>query len=244
MNIDEKLIHIELSNREANISHLSYDSEILFFKSIQQGNAKEAYRLFQPFTAEALGTLSEDKLRNLKYHLIITVAFITRYCIEGGMEMETAYNLSDIYIRNIDVCQTEEGIHKLHREVVEDYLRRMQAIHKTTLYSKAVATCLDYIYTNLQTKLSLEELADMAGLTPPYLSRLFHQEVGMTISEYISRKRMDATKNLLKYSEYSLTDIANYLNFSSESHFIRVFKKFTGYTPKRYRDEFFRTHWN
>jgi len=190
-----------------------------------------------------MGKLSEDSLRNLKYHLIITVAFITRYCIEGGMEMETAYNLSDIYIRNVDVCKTEDEIYQLHREIVEEYTKRMQIIHKTNLYTKPITVCLDYIYDNLHTKISLDDLAAVAGLSPAYLSRLFHKEVGMTISKYITGKRIQAAENMLKYSEYSFIEISNYLCFSSESHFIHVFKKFTGYTPKLYRETFFRTHW-
>lgn len=243
MDIEKQLSHIEFSNREYNISHLSYDREMLFFQSIQLGNVKEALRLFKPFDNEKMGILSVDKLRNLKYHLIITVAFITRYCIEGGMEMETAYNLSDIHIQSIDVCQTEAEIHNLHLEIVKDYALRMQTIRKKTLYTKEITTCLDYIYDNLHTKITLEELSAAAGLSSSYLSRLFHKEVGTTISEYISRKRVEAAENMLKYSEYSFTDISNYLCFSSESHFIQVFKKYTGYTPKRYRDTFFRTHW-
>ncbi len=243
MNIDKKLSHIEFLNREYNISHLSYDKEMLFFQSIKQGNLEDAKRYFHPFNSSDVGTLSDDKLRNYKYHLIITVAFITRYCIEGGMEMETAYNLSDIYIRNIDVCTTETEIQRLHWEIVEDYVQRMQTIHKANLYTKPVTACLDYIYDNLHTKITLEDLADVAGLSPTYLSRLFHKEVGMPVSQYIIRKRVQAAENMLKFSDYSFIEISTYLCFSSESHFIHVFKKFTGYTPKVYRETYFRTHW-
>ena len=244
MNIAKKLSHIEFSNRESSISHLSYDKEMLFFQRIKEGNLEEAHRLFKPFQSDDMGKLSEDSLRNLKYHLIITVALITRYCIEGGMEMETAYNLSDIYIRSIDLCQAEKEIHQLHHEVVDDFAQRMQNIHKTNPYSKPVATCLDYIYDNLHAKISLEDLAALTDLSTAYLSRLFHKEVGTTLSRYIMEKRIESAQNLLKFSEYSFTEISHYLCFSSESHFIQVFKKHTGYTPKRYRDIFFRTHWH
>jgi len=243
MNIEKSLSHIEFVNREQQISHLPYDREILFFQSVKSGNIAEAKRLFKPFNIAEMGVLSTDPLRNLKYHFIITIAFLTRYCIEGGLEMETAYNLSDIYIRNADLCQTEEKIHHLHWEVVEEFTKRMQLLRTTGLYSKPVTACMDYIYDNLHTGVTLEELAAVTGLSPSYLSRLFHKEVGTTISCYIARKKVNAAKNMLKYSEYSFVDISNYLGFSSESHFIKVFKKYAGYTPKVYRDTFFRTHW-
>lgn len=240
MDIERKLSHAEFLNREYSVSHLSYEREMAFFESIRLGNIDEARRLFKPLSSDKLGKLSDDGLRNLKYHLIISVAFITRYCIEGGMEMEAAYNLSDIYIRSIDKCTTEEQIHLLHREVVEDYAQRMQLLHKARLYPKPVIICLDYIYDNLHTKITLEKLAEAAGLSPSYLSKLFHKEVGLTISGYITKKRIEAAGNMLKFSDYSCIEISNYLCFSSESHFINVFRKSTGYTPKVYREKFFR----
>ncbi len=242
MNIDKNLSHIEFLNREHHTFHLPYDQEMLFFQSVKQGNPAEAYRLLKPFNSNEMGNLSTDPLRNLKYHLIITIAMLTRYCIEGGMEMEIAYNLSDIYIRNTDECQSEKEIHHLHKEVVDEFIERMQFVKKQPLYSKPVTICLEYIYDNLHNRISLEELATVADLSPCYLSRLFHKEVGLTVSQYITHKRVEAAENMLKFSEYSFVDISNYLCFSSESHFIQVFKKHTGYTPKVYRDLFFRTH--
>ena len=102
MNIDKKLMHTEFLNREYNISHMAYEREMAFFQSIREGDWEKVRSLFKPLANGEMGKLSEDKVRNLKYHLVITVALITRYCIEGGMEMEAAYNLSDIYIRNVD----------------------------------------------------------------------------------------------------------------------------------------------
>lgn len=244
MNVEKNLTRIEFLNRENSITHLPYDREMQFFHSIQKGNIAEAKRLLMPFNTKDMGVLSEDSVRNLKYHLVITVAFLTRYCIEGGMPMETAYNLSDIYIRTIDRCHTEEEIHHLHKEVVDDFVTRMHQLHKNKLYSKVIITCLDYIHDNLHTKITLEDLASVAGLSTSYLSRLFHKEVGLPVSKYIIRKRVEAAENMLKFSEYSFIEISNYLGFSSESHFIQTFKEYTGYTPKVYRDAFFRTHWN
>ncbi len=240
MDIEKKLSHVEFLNREYNVSHLSYDREMEFFQNIRLGNLDVVRQLFKPLDCEQMGRLSEDALRNLKYHLIITVALITRYCIEGGMEMETAYNLSDIYIQSIDKCYQEKEIHMLHRELVEDYAQRMQILHKETLYPKPIIICLDYIYDNLHTKIALDTLAETVGLSPSYLSRLFRREVGLTISEYIMKKRLETAENMLKYSDHSCIDISNYLCFSSESHFIQTFRKYTGYTPKAYRQKFFR----
>lgn len=244
MNIEQKLTHQAFLNREQSISHLAYERENAFFQSIQDGNAEEMQRLYKPFNSEDMGKLSSNPLRNLQYHLIITVALITRTCIEGGMEMEEAYNLSDIYIRSIDNCVSEEDVQMLHREVVADYTQRMHLLKKQNRYPRAIVVCMDYIYDNLHTKLTLPELADASGLSPAYLSRLFRKEVGMPVSEYIMRKRIEAACNMLRYSEYSCIAISDYLCFSSESHFIQVFRRYTGFTPRKYREQFFRVRRN
>jgi len=235
MGIRDELARTEFRNREYLIKHIAYDKEMAFYHAIQNGDMEEMKKLFVPLGSEGYGKLSDNPLRNLKYHLIITVAFITRYVIEGGLEMEAAYNLSDIYIKKIDTCNSEESIRDIHKELVESYVARMHALKTKKLYSKPIAQCIDYIYDNLHNKITLEELADASELSTSYVSKLFHREVGITIAQYIQNKKIDAAKNLLAFTEYSTIEIANYLRFSSESYFINVFRKNCGLTPKKFR---------
>lgn len=237
------LSEVEFRNREYMITHLSYDREMEFYQSVKMGNVEETMRLFKPLTSEGLGKLSDDSLRNIKYHLVITIAFITRYCIEGGLPMEEAYNLSDIYIQRVDKCGSEQEVNAIHREVVDTYVRTMEKLHNDRMLSKSVIACIDYIYDNLHSKITLDDLADITGLSAPYLSKLFHKETGVTIKQYILHKKVEAAENLLKFSDQPCSAISHYLGFGTESHFISVFKSCTKTTPKEYRDRFFRTRW-
>lgn len=240
LDMQKALAQIEFENREDNRFHTPYDREVEFYQSIKMGNVEETMALMTPFDSEGLGILSEDKLRNIKYHLIITVAFITRYCIEGGMEMEEAYNRSDIYIRRIDKIQLESDITSLHREIIESSVKRMRNIRKKTMYSKAVIVCLEYIYSHLHMKITLAELAEESKLSETYLSKLFHKEVGVSVSQYIMQKRIEAAEKMLRYTEYSSAEIASSLCFCSESHFISMFKRYMKVTPREYREQQFR----
>ena len=235
MGIKDELAKTEFYNREYSISHIPYDKEMAFYQTIRNGDIEEMHRLFTPLCVEGFGKLSENSLRNLKYHLIITIAFITRYCIEGGLEMESAYNLSDIYIRKVDTCKSEEEIHEIHKEVCESYVKIMQNCRSSSRYSKAIQLAIDYIYENLHEKIMIADIAAKTNLSESYISRLFHKETGVSISTYIINKRVEAAKNLLIYTNYSTSDISNFLNFSSESHFISTFKKLTNQTPKKFR---------
>ena len=68
-----------------------------------------------------------------------------------------------------------------------------------------------------------------------YLSALFHKETGQTLTVFIHKVLIEKAQNLLAYSDYSLGEISTYLNFSSQSYFISIFKRYTGITPGQYR---------
>ena len=89
----------------------------------------------------------------------------------------------------------------------------------------------------------VQVLSEYTGLSASYLSRLFKKELGISISDYILEKKIEKSENLLKYSDYSLVDIANYLAFSSQSHFIQTFKKAVGITPNKYRNQYYHSSW-
>ena len=82
-------------------------------------------------------------------------------------------------------------------------------------------------------------MASELGLSSSYLSTLFKKQTGVTISRYVLSKRMEAAQNMLKYSNDSYGMISSTLAFSSQSHFIRAFKQYTGFTPKAYRDRYY-----
>ncbi|MDE7295023.1 MAG: AraC family transcriptional regulator [Oscillospiraceae bacterium] len=239
---NKELTYKSFLNREYNFRHSPFEKEFEFYECVRSGDSESVLRLMTPLAGEGSGELSEDTLRNLKYHFVVTIALITRFCVEGGMEMETAYTLSDLYIMKMDKAASEEQIHALHREAVLDFTEHMNRIAHENIYSKPVIMTMDYIYDNLHDKISVEDIADSVGLSPSYLSRLFHKEVGVTISVYTAVKRVETAQNMLRFSDYSPTDIGNYLAFSSNSHFINTFKKYTGMTPREFRAKYYRSN--
>ncbi len=237
--MSKELAAIELMMRENELTHLSVESEMNFYEYVKRGELEKAKRAATPIGTEGYGKLSDDPLRNYKYHLVITIAFITRFCVEGGMERETAYNLSDLYIRGADKAQSLEELNALHEKVIEDFTRRMARYAKENVCSLQVTKAMEYIYTHLNERFTAADIARHLGLSSQYLSKIFHKETGMTFSQYITKKRVEAACQLLKYTDYEATDIGNYLAFSSHSHFIQRFREETGFTPKQYRARYF-----
>lgn len=237
--IQRDLVREDLFLRENEFFHAPMDEEMRFYDSVKRGDIQKVRELYKPFGGAGFGVLSENPVQNIKFHFVVSIALMTRFCIDGGMQSERAYCLSDIYIRNADKCTTEEEIQELHRQAIADYTAKMEYIARVRVFhSKPVVHCMEYIYANLNRNFMLSEMAEKIGFSQEYLSRLFHKEVGMTIQAYLRKKRVEEAARMLMYTEYEAADIANYLAFSSHSHLIQAFKKEYGVTPRRYREQF------
>lgn len=242
MSIQEELFYREFVQRENDVQRAPYNLELEFYYAIKSGDVNKVQEFCKErlINKEGLGTLSLDPIQNLKYHFVVTTALVTRYCIEGGLDLATAYSLSDFYIQKADACTTPQDVSDLHPVMCEDYTKRMKALGKQKVCSKHIADCLDYIYDHLHTRITIDDLSNHVSLNPSYLSRLFKKEVGIPISNYIQEKKIETARNMLIYSEHSLSEIASTLAFPSQSYFTEIFRKKTGLTPTEYRSRYFR----
>lgn len=237
--LHKELSRIEFEMRENSMTHTPVENEMRFYEAVKRGDMDAARTLSTPLGGEGFGVLSTDRLRNLKYHLVITVSFITRFCVEGGMERETAYNLSDLYIRKADLASSPEEINAIHSELITDFTERMAKLKNGSSYCYQVTKCMEYVYDHLHEKLMVSDIAAELGLSVQYLSKLFRTETGLTLNRYILKKKIDAACQMLKYSQYEAVDVGNFLAFSSHSHFIQKFREETGLTPKQYREKYY-----
>lgn len=226
------------SQREDVFEHASFDREIAFYESICSGNIELVKVFMQPLFCEGCGVLSEDFLRNLKYHMVVLAALIARYCIRGGMTPEESYSLSDFYIMKTDKCQTEAEIRAVHLEMIEGYTAKMRQNKLKHVYSKQIIRAIDYLMRHLHGRVFLEDVAAYLKISPAYLSRLFKKETGISFGEYENMLKIEEASSLLLYTEYSDTEISNLLGFSSQSYFIKVFRKYRGTTPKKYKKQY------
>jgi AraC family transcriptional regulator len=97
---------------------------------------------------------------------------------------------------------------------------------------------VDYIRANLNTNLSVTELAGLVQMSPSHFARVFKASFGVTPYQFFMRKRIEESKDMLARSGLSASQISMALGFSSQSHFVRVFRQFTGVTPRQYKAGF------
>ena len=246
MTMSKDWYNTEFEENELESKHRPPSVEYSFYTAVKTGdmetvvaNCKEDAFIH----LEGTGVLSRNTLTNIKYHFVVTAAMLTRYCIDGGLEPEQAYRLSDFYILKMDTCTTVRQIADLHHEMAKDFTGKMVLQKKSSILSKPVVQCVDYIYSHIKERITVAVLAEYTGLSESYLSRVFKQNLGISISDYIREKKIEKATHLLRYSDKSIIDIANYLSFSSQSHFIQTFENFTGMTPKKYRNKYYKSMW-
>lgn len=136
------------------------------------------------------------------------------------------------------LCQLrwQEAMHP-SKPQIEHGIRLPESICQTRDYQKqkVLHKALCYIEQHFREGIEQKVLAQHCGLTPFRLCRLFKEEVGVSFSEYLLRKRMHFAQELLRNSQLPITSIGYEIGFKDPSYFTRAFKQCCGLTPSDYR---------
>jgi two-component system response regulator YesN len=114
-------------------------------------------------------------------------------------------------------------------------------IHTAVLRQEAVTdrddinTIIAYIHRNLRENITLKSMAKLVNIDENYLSALFPKKTGETLINYVQKSRVEKAKKLLLETDLSLTDIYEQVGFVNENYFFRIFKRWTGETPGKFR---------
>lgn len=228
---------LELHKLDDEVYHHTYQEERYLLDCVREGRKEEAQKRMEAILGSA-GLLSQKQINHIRNLAVTIVTVTTREAIAGGVSPAKAYRISDILINQIDKCRTEEGIVEYIRKAIGDFAESVKEVKRNRQVSNYTEQCKDYIYKNYHCKIYLEDVAEAIGISQGHLSRVFHEDTGMSIQEYILRFRVERAANLLRYSEASLMEISDYVCFHSQSHFGSVFKKYMNMTPGQYRNQY------
>ena len=202
---------------------------------ISKGDVGALYEWLSHAPSVRGGIIANDALRQLKNTFIVTATLASRAAIKGGLNAEDSLSLSDEYIRKCELMSSVDQIVNLQYHMVLDYTRRVERVRLGKNPSKLLMQITNYVQNNLSKPLDVDELAKALFISRTHLAAKFKKETGMTLTDFILREKVEEAKRLLRYSDKSLSLIADYLGFSSQSHFTKAFKKYTSKTPGEYR---------
>ncbi|WIY59474.1 helix-turn-helix domain-containing protein [Bacillus arachidis] len=224
-------------HRQNLLTHVDPLAEKKIFACIKEGKKEDLIQSLRGLSEEGnLGVLSKTShLRSQKNSAIAAITLATRAAVDGGLFPEIAYTLSDLLIQNLEEIKESKAIIPFLENALLEFSERVKN-GKLQKYSKPINACQNYIFTHLYEDIRLSHLAKIAALNSSYLSFLFKKEVGISVSEYIQRAKIDEAKSLMTYTRHSLSEISTLLNFHDQSHFTKVFKKHTGVSPKQFKN--------
>jgi AraC-like DNA-binding protein len=232
---DKRNFWMKLDEQE--VYHHSYQDEMKLLYCVQEGQIDEALACTKDIDS-CMGKMSKNEFRHWLYGSIAGITLCTRSAIQGGVAPSRAYLISDYYIQKLDTAQNVEELLQYRNHAVKDLTENVMFLKQSKKSSSYVDRCKDYIGKHYKEKIYLNDIADYLGISSSHLSRIFHEETGMRLQDFISAARVEQVKNLLLYSDYSLAEIAEYVNFPSQSYMGRVFKSLKGMTPKEYREKY------
>lgn len=130
----------------------------------------------------------------------------------------------------------------LTKPVIESELFKILSRYKenpiSQNYSSLIQSALKAIHERFADKISLSDIASVVHVNPTYLSRKFHEEVGISFSEYLIQYRIETAKRLLIANpNWTISDVAECCGFSSQNYFSTLFRKIEGISPKEFREQ-------
>ena len=230
-------VRIELDKSDTAAYHHTYIEERYVLDSIREGNVEEVNERATALLEKG-GILSRKHFNHQRNQAIVITTLATREAIAGGVSPADAYRLSDYFINQIDQCRTMEEMIELNQRCFYKFTKLVADTRKTRSFSSYTEQCKDYISQNYHHKIYMEDIAEAIGISQGHLSRIFRQDTGEKIQDYILKFRVKRAANLLKYSDATLSEISDYVCFNSQSHFGSVFKEYMKMTPGQYREKY------
>ena len=156
------------------------------------------------------------------------------------LEVYTHSQISGKYLNSnqlIDSCTdvktTVDNMEKILSDILETYKQSQNITYSQNALASQVIEYINVNYMNPNT--SLNAAAEKFDVSDSHLSRVFKASTGKRFMEYLSYKRIEKAKELLVSSQHKVNDISSLVGYDNQISFMRIFKKYVGYTPSEYR---------
>ncbi len=213
-----------------------YAAETAVMDAVEQGDVGSAMAAFEQLVQFRLESRFATPLQDIKMVLVILNVLLRKAIQRSAVHPYYIDRISGRYAVRIENI-TEAG---QSREIALDMLREYCVyVQKYSLkrYSPLVQKVMNYINLNLNSALSLKMLAGMCYISPSYLSYLFKQETGQTLTDYINTRRVERAARRLRNTDDSVAEIAESVGVLDVNYFTKIFKKSMGVTPTAYRKQ-------
>jgi len=224
----------DISSSEFNhASHL--DMERMLLASLRRGDKAEGHKIL----IKLLKTLYQDvnnsfpsfRLKAIELAVLLSRAASDPKDIKNNTALETI----ERYLQKIEESSNFNEIADVLSSITERMSDMIFSFHGVRHFS-ALRKAERYIWAHYTRKLSLKEIADASGLSAPYFSTVFKEEMGENLSNYLNRLRIEKAAAMLITTDLPISEVAVACGFEDQSWFSKIFKNNTSLTPGKYRE--------
>ncbi|HHX23310.1 MAG: helix-turn-helix domain-containing protein [Tepidanaerobacteraceae bacterium] len=213
---------------------VSLEDKLLHFINIgAQDDAQQVYKQIVS-TIKGQDLNPQAKLRYMKNYFISLNSIIFTSSRKGLVCLNMLMNMRNKLMKQIEEQATLEDVILLGEEMIDQYITFIHD-HLFRINNPIINDALDYIKSNLDKELSLEEVANAIHISKSHLSNLFSKCIGNSFSHHVNKLKIEKAKELLAKTNLSILDITVECGFNSQSYFSTVFSGFEGMTPNQYR---------
>ncbi|MCL2070195.1 MAG: helix-turn-helix domain-containing protein [Treponema sp.] len=216
------------------------EKERMLVAAFKRGDSETGGKILNELMSRFKASFQEDSPEDfeiIRLRAIELLVLLSRAAIPASSEAasgDTLLDGNDRYLRRIQESKNPEELIEnlqLAAKSMAGKIFSFQGIRHASVLRKAER----YIWENYTRKISLTEISKASGLSAPYLSTIFKEEMGENLSSYLNRLRVERAKTLLKETSKPLKEIAKLCGFEDQSWFSKIFKTFTGTSPGKYR---------
>jgi AraC-like DNA-binding protein/sensor histidine kinase YesM len=202
--------------------------------ALKQGDEEKTDMYFRQY----LGLLADKKLHFSEYPVIMVQLLSRVYQLvqeQGGDVAEVrGEKASMAYLLKLSTL--DEMTNWFRKRLFQPVIRFWRE-QEESQYMNIARRMIRLIEERYDRDLSLEACAEELNFHPVYLSRVFKKEAGVNFTEYLAEYRMEKAKTWLQTTDLKIAEIAEKLNYTNPTAFIRTFRKITGTTPGKYREQ-------
>lgn len=229
-----------LKSRDTNLTLAALEShyaqENLLIDAVRKGKlhllTSMASTVYNNGTEQRLS----ESLRDRKNYLIILKTLLRKAAEYGGVHPLHLHQLSSHYASQIEHIHSIQESIALQEEMIRSFCQLVKQ-HSLSHYSYYVGQAITLVQYDLTADLRLKVIAEKLNVNSSYLSNMFHKEVGCTLTAFVNRERIKKAVSLLQMTPKSVQNIAAECGIQDVNYFIKLFKKHTGFTPNRYREQ-------
>ncbi|MCR5449353.1 MAG: AraC family transcriptional regulator [Solobacterium sp.] len=233
----ETAVHQIVRDSENDSFNTSHQDIFPYFHMIQNGETEQLMNTLdiRLDRSEYQRKIGKDRKKELEYMAVSLVNTFMIAAIQGGVFPQEANWIADRQLQKIADCGDISKASDIIREAAYLFCEKVRAARSEDTGNVHVEKARRFIQTHLTQDISIEDIAEAAGISRYHLSRLFRERSGKTIVEYLRDERISAAKELLVLTDKSIAEIAQLLRFCDQSYFIAVFRRNTSMTPNTYR---------